>query len=336
MNDSVKYSYSGVNTLRLCNRKFYFSTLLANHGRKVAVRRKAYELKHMQNLKMWQGSVVDKMMEKSIIPAIREKHDLDFVLFSQQAIELAKRQFKYSLHQMYKDPSLRKSEVEDDFCILDIHELGRDYTETELAETYAVIGQCVLNIPSIIMPDGQLLIEFLKECNQLVPNVSNWMVRIEQARLTPQIDLIAYHNWKPVVIDWKLSQSYSSDYSRQLLLCGLTIYLKRLENSDKQPYKMEDILLFEVNLLKSVVKEHKFSQREVNELIDYITLTSYDLKLLTVKGENSEINIEDFELTDDEGHCRLCNFRPLCSFVLLNDHFDEKSYTQFVQSNQFV
>lgn len=333
MDDSVKYSYSGVNTLKLCNRKYYFSNLLANHGRKDALRRKAYELKSMQNLRMWQGSVVDKIMEKTIIPAIRDKHDLDFVLFSQQAIELAKRQFKYSSHQIYRDPTIRKSEVEDDFCILEVHELGKNYTEIELAETYATIGQAVLNIPSVMMPDGKFLIEFLKECNQLVPNVSNWMVRIERARLTPQIDLIAYHNWKPVVIDWKLSESYSSDYSRQLLLCGLTIYLKRLEKSEKQPYMLEDILLFEVNLLKSVVKQHDFSQQNVNELIDYITLTSHDIKLLTDKEINNKINIEDFELTDDEGHCRLCNFRSLCSFVLLNDHFDEKSYTQFIQSN---
>jgi hypothetical protein len=335
MIDTISWSYSTVNTFRECNRKYYFS-VLATHGRKEPLRRKAYELKKMQTLTMWKGSVVDKFMEKIIIPAIVNKLPLDFEQLAEQAVEMAKRQFKFSRYKNYQDPFLIKGEVDNEFCILDIHEVDTPYEERQIAETYALIRQSVLNIPDITMPDGQLLIDFLKECNSLLPNINNWAVEIEIARVKPQIDLIAYHNWKPVVIDWKLSESYVSDYARQLVICGITIYLKRIANKEKDPYQYTDIKLFEVNLLKGIIKEHAFTQDVVNDLIDNINLTSKDMSILADKTEGKP-HIDDFDFTDDEGHCRFCNYRSLCSYLLINKNgYDEKSYTQFVQNSQFV
>lgn len=337
MAEKVSWSYSTVNTLRQCNRKYYFGSVLANFGRKDLLRRKAYELKKMQNLVMWKGTVVDKFMETTVIPAIIEKKELDFNRLADEAVALAKNQFDFSKFQIYTDPTVTKTDAANEFCILDIHEIGKIYTEEELAQTYLLIREAVLNIPTTKMPDGKLLIEFLKECNLLLPNVSNWQVEVEKARVKPQMDLIAYHNWKPVVIDWKLSESYAADYSRQLIICGITVYLKRLEKTDKKPYEYADIKLFEVNLLKGVVKEHVFSEEKINDMIDYINLTSKDIALLTDTPDGAPIEIEDFELTDNEGSCKFCNYRSLCSFLLLNENqYDEKSYFEFVQNNQLV
>ncbi len=335
MLEKVKWSYTAVNTLRECNRKYYFSNVLATHGRKNPLRRKAYELKNMQNLTMWKGSVIDKFMETVIIPLINEKQNLDFNSLAQQAVALAKRQFEYSKLKIYKEPFTTKAEVGSDFCILDIHENGKEYQEFEVEVAYSVIHDTILRIPSISMPDGQLLIEYLKQCNALTPNVTNWIVHVENAIVKPQIDLIAYKNWKPVVIDWKLSDSYTSDYSRQLIICGITVYLKRLEKIDKPEYQYSDIKLFEVNLLNGIVKEHEFEVERINQLIDEINLTSKDISLLTER--TNEIDIEEFELTDNEGSCKFCDYRSLCSYILLNNNnYDEESYTEFVQSNQFV
>lgn len=335
MSDKAKWSITAINMLRECNRKYYFSQVLATHGRKSALRRKAYELKSMQNLTMWKGSVIDKFMETSIIPMIRDKKTLDFEVLATQAVDLAKRQFEYSKQEVYSDAFISKSEAGADFCILDIHATGKEYSENEVAEAYSLIHETILNIPYIKMPDGQLLIDFLKQANALTPNVNNWIVYVEDAMVKPQIDLIAYHNWKPVIIDWKVSDSYTSDYSNQLIVCGITVYLKRLEKTDKPKYEYSDIKLFEVNLLKGIVNEHEFSEEKINRVIDDINLTSKDILLLTNKKEFEEIDIEDFELTDDEGSCLFCNYRKLCSYILLNNNtYDEKSYIEFVQSNQ--
>ncbi|MBC8052160.1 MAG: PD-(D/E)XK nuclease family protein [Sphingobacteriaceae bacterium] len=336
MSDFVSWSYSTVNTLKQCNRKYYFASVLATHGRKVPLRRKAYELRCMQNLQMWRGSVVDKFMELMVIPAIRDKKELDFEMLSNQAVEMAATQFKYSQNQFYKNPEQKKGDVDSSFCILNIHEVNMPFQESELVESYSIIKEAIKNIPTIQMPDGKLLIDFLKECNGLTPNVNNYIVEIEGTRLKPQMDLLAMSNWKPVVIDWKLSASYTSDYSRQLIICGLTVYLKRQQRTDKPAYIYEDIKLYEVNLLKCQVKEHEFIADRINEVIDYMTLTSRDIRLLT-KSDDKEIDIENFELTDDEGLCATCNFQTLCSYLLINNNqYDEKSYIESVQNTQLV
>ncbi|PUZ30548.1 PD-(D/E)XK nuclease superfamily protein [Chitinophaga costaii] len=336
MSGTINWSYSTVNTLRQCNRKFYFASLLATHGRKNPLRRKAYELKSMQNLKMWAGSVVDKFMEIVIIPAITNKEDLFFDRLADRAVKMAEEQFKYSKFGFYKDPSQKKGDANSTFCILDIHEIKAPYTEEELASCYATIHQAILRLPEIRLPDGSLLIDYLKAANSLTPNVNNWLVQIAKARLKPQIDLLGMYNWKPIIIDWKLSASHVSDYSRQLVICGIAVYLKRLENPEKKPWTHEDIKLYEVNLLKGIVKQHEFTEDKVNDLINFINLTSSDIQLL-IGSEGSEAVIEDFELTDDEGHCKNCNFQGLCSYLLINNNqYDEKSYIESIQGKQLI
>jgi hypothetical protein len=333
MSEFVSWSYSAVNTLRQCNRKYYFASILASHGRKEPIRRKTYELKSMQNLQMWRGSVIDKFMELVLIPAIKEKRALDFEILAEQAVEMARQQFRYSKNQVYTDPQQKKGEF---FCILNIHEINYPFQELDLIESYEIIRRTVVNIPTIQMPSGALLIDYLKECNALTPNVNNYIVEIEKTRLKPQIDLLAMHDWKPVIIDWKLSASFTSDYSKQLVICGLTIYLKRKEKQEKAPYEYKDIKLYEVNLLKGIVKEHEFSEARCHDIYDRISFTSRDIRLLTEK-EGKETDIEDFEATDDEGLCSTCNFQTLCSYLYINNHkYDEKSYLEFVQNTEFV
>lgn len=333
MSDNVAWSYTAINILRECNRKYYFSKL-ANHGRKDVLRRKLYDLKNVQNLTMWPGTVVDQFMEKRIIPTITAKQNLDFDLLAEEAVEMAKKQFEYSQSQAYLDPHLSKSGSGAEFCVLNIHELNKPYQEEEVAQAYAVIRETILRLPTIVMPDGMLLIEFLKSCNVLTPNVNNRMAMIEQATIKPQIDLIAMHNWKPVVMDWKVSQSQVSDYSRQLIISGLVVFLNRQDKSDKAAYSYDEIRLYEVNLLKGTVKQHMFTEERANRMIDEIYLTSQDM-LLLLKEEPLEI--DDFELTDNVSSCTLCNYRSICSYLLLhNNKFDENAYTQYVQDFQFA
>ena len=332
MSEIVKWSYSSINTLRQCNRRYYYANILATHGRKDPLRRKAYELKAMQTLQMWRGSVVDKFLELVLIPAITSKGVLDFAQLSDQAVEMAKAQFRYSKNKGYTDPQQKKGH---DFCVLNIHEIGTPYQESDIEECYGMIKAAIVNFPSICMPDGERLLDYLYRCNGLTPNVNNYVVEIGNARLMPQIDLVAICDWKPVVMDWKLSASYTSDFSRQLIICGLTIYLRRLQKADKAPYQYSDIKLYEVNLFKGTVKEHIFSKDAVTDLYDRIALTTRDIQLLK-DGIAGEAEIENYEITDDEGLCSTCNFQTLCSYLFTNkNQYDEKSYLEFVQHSEF-
>jgi hypothetical protein len=340
MSETYKWSISTVNTLRQCNRKYYFASVLANFHHTNRLRRKAFELKKMQNLWMWPGSIVDKIMETQVIPLIIAKKEIDFNQIAENAVELAKRQFRFSEEGLYKDPDITKSEAGEDYCVLEIHEIGKPYTEVELLNVYSKIKQSILNIPNIKLPGSdKTLMQYLGEAKPLLPNVTNWSFQIEQSRVNPQMDLILYHNFKPVVIDWKVSDSFTSDYSRQLVVCGLTVYftrLKKVESEGKKPFEFSDIKLYEVNLFRGEMKEHLFTEERANELIDYINLTGSDIALLSEDLTGDVEDISGFELTENEATCKFCNYQSLCENLLLNNNqYDEESYTKFVQDKQF-
>jgi len=288
----------------------------------------------MQNLQMWQGSVVDKIMELSIIPAIAKKEDIDFFQLADEAVELAEERFKFSRDKKYLEDGVTKSDAGDEFCILDIHEVGIKYTSAELSDAYQNIWNAVINIPRIMMPDQRsLLVNYLKQAKSLYPNITNRQVEIETANVKPQIDLIIYDKkYLPIVMDWKVSDSWTSDYSRQLVIIGLVIYLKRLETPEKPAFRHEDIKLFEVNLLKGIVREHLFTEEIASEMIDEINLTSSDIKLIREDIKENNLTVEDFDTTDNQSTCKFCNFAALCSFLTLNKfQYDDNAYLKFIQ-----
>jgi len=291
----------------------------------------------MQNLEMWQGAIVDKIMEKYIVPDIEAGYELDLPAYINEAEELARNRFNYSEKKYYQYEGLTKTASGDDFCVLDIHEIGKDWEPEDFENGLSVIRTAILNFPRIFMPDGRtLLVDYLYAANKLLPNVTTWQAIVENALVKPQIDLAIFDEyWKPAIIDWKVSDSYGSDYEKQLFIIALVVYLTRLEKKDKPAYKHSDIKLFEVNLLGSIVKQHRFTEEEAADLIDHINLTTGDVKL--IKAENDGcIDASRFSTTDNHNSCMICNFRMLCGFLTRNKfQYDEKSYTQFIQDTKY-
>ena len=336
----AKWSISTINSLRRCNRQYYFAHVAANHGRKNAFRREAYELKRMQNFLMWPGSVVDKFIETEIIPNIKSLNYSDFDSLAEKAVQMAKKQFEFSQNRLFGDPNVRAGDHKQDFAILQIHKLNEEYTDEDIQGVYDKIHKAVKRFPEIVMPTtGSKLLEFLKEASWLLPNVMNWSFNVESSRVSPQTDLFLIHQNKPVIIDWKLSASFVSDYSRQLIICALSImnwYKKR--NSPGDIPKMEDYSLFEINLLKENenVTSHELNIERASEIIDYINLTGSDIELLLEGRKYEDIDIEEFDITDKDTTCAFCNFRSLCANVLLNGIENEKaSFNKHVPNLQF-
>ncbi len=334
MEKKIKLSISAINAMRRCNKQYYF-VLLSNHGRKNRLRRKAFELKNMQNLNMWKGSVVDKIIEKEVIPTILSKKKIDFEALTKKASDLAIKRFRFSKDKLYMQ-EISKTDAGDDYCILDIHEINKKFNREMGLKALDDIKTSLMNLENIKLPSGKLLIDVLYSSGFMIPNISNWSFETEYARINPQIDLFLIDNNKPVIIDWKLSESYSSDYSRQLIICGLTVYYNRLQKSMTQnvkPYDYSDIKLYEVNLLASKIKEHEFNIDTANETINFIDVISSDVELLVNGSKVEDLEIDNFDFTDTNFNCSFCNFRILCNHLLLNNNiFDENTYNQLIQA----
>ena len=100
---------------------------------------------------------------------IKDKLPLDFNVIADNAVALAKRQFKFSEQKLYKTKENSESKIGADYCILDIHDANVPYTEEALLKVYSSIWEIIMGIPSIIMPDGKmLLLEFLSKASFII------------------------------------------------------------------------------------------------------------------------------------------------------------------------
>jgi hypothetical protein len=331
------WSFSALNMMRRCTRMYFFQYIAATHGFANAFRRKVFELKKSKNLLMWRGSVIDKIMEVEVMPKIQAKQKIDFESVADLAVALAKRQYEFSKSAQYAIKGNSESKIGADYCILDIHLLNRPYTSTEIEAVYTAIRQIVLGIPSITMPDGKNLIDFLYTASFMIPNMDKWSFEFENLVINPQLDLFMIMGNKLVVLDWKVSESDVSDYSRQLVIGGITVfdvYRKKAQQGGRK-YAFDDIRLIEVNLLKKGVKEHTFDQTTVNECIDFIYLNGEDIALLTHDKSFDELDINDFPITDKESTCVFCKFRTVCVAQITNQYeSNEAKYHNPVQNKK--
>lgn len=338
---NLEWSYSALSALRKCNRMYYFQYIAPSFHFANPFRRKAYELKKSKNLLMWRGSVVDKIIELEIIPRIRDKQHIDYDNIANKAVALAKRQFDFSEKRLYRIKENSESKVGSDYCILDIHEANVSFTLDELDNTYSSIQEIISNIPSIEMPEKEMyLIDYLSKASFIVPNLRGWKFEFEQIKVSPQIDLFMFIDNQAIVLDWKVSESNVSDYSRQLVISGITVidtYRRKAKENKGKKLSLSDIRLLEANLFSKIVKDHPFTKLVVDECIDYIYLNSDDALMLTDGKSFDQIKIEDFPITDKEGTCFFCRFRPLCkSLILNNNHYDEKTYFNSLPNRQSV
>lgn len=341
MSEKLEWSFSALSTLRKCNRMYYFQYLAPSHHFKNPFRRKAHELKKSKNLLMWRGSVIDKVMETEIMPRIIKRQTIDYNVIAEAAVQLAVFQFKFSEEQLYKIKGNAEYKVGDDYCILDVHDANVSYTEADLARVYSSIKEIILGIPKIIMPDGKTkLTNYLGKASFAVPNLRKWSFEFENVKIKPQLDLFMIVDNKAVVLDWKVSESEVSDYSRQLVIGGITVfdtYRKKEERKEAKKFSFSDIKLLEVNLFKQEVKEHAFNKKVVDECIDYIYLNSEDVIMLTEGKPFEQLDIEDFPITDKDETCLFCKFRPLCSNLITNNNqYDETTYNNSLPAQQFA
>jgi hypothetical protein len=337
----MEWSISKLSALRQCHRKFYFAYELKDFHFTHPIRRKAHELSQSKNLRMWQGSLIDEYFSKTIISLYQKKQVPDFNKLADELVSIAKRQFEFSSKQLYHDRSLTKKSAGDAYQILDIHEWNVPYKEEDLLRVYSTIKEIIQQIPTYNSPEeGKNLHEYLTESSFLLPNVQGWSFMFDNVKLNPQIDFIRYKGDQIHVIDWKVSESDVSDYSKQLYLAGIVAFhniKKSAISKGKNPPGMENVSLYEINLMNGNVKPHPFTKETTAGALDYVYMHSAEQEQLSGDKEWHELNIEDYETTDKKETCAFCKFKPLCIHLIKNNYrYDEAEYYKLVQNHQLA
>lgn len=334
MSEFVKWSISTILTYRVCPRKFYLAHILADARAKDPLRRQAHWLKKTINLEMWAGVLVDKAINAWVIPKLAQKQVPDFTQVEELAIDMARRQFAFSKQHRYRTES--ESKAGDNFLILDIHELGAAYEKADLELVSHRVRQAIRNLPTLTLPNGQLLLDFLLAADWLLANVQDRHIVIGKANINPQIDLLVGYPSRQIVFDWKVSDSKTANYERQLLVIGTLIYRKRKQEGG-WAYQFSDIQLLEANLLNGHVKEHVLGEDTYQQTVDYITLTATDVDLMRASRKPNQIPIDEFAFTESDYACNTCPFYSLCNYLYQQpDEFNPAHYAEFVSLAQSV
>ena len=339
------WSITTANSRNSCPKQMVLAHKIAWHKGK-PIKRKAFELKNMVNFDMWQGKIVDRMIEKYVIPNLQKGYYVDYEMVGDKAIRLAKEQYRFSKEYRYRE--LSKSKAKDSYCVLEVHELFLSYDETDLQKVYDTIRKCIMNIPEIIMPDGEKLVDVLsKKPSTLEANVngdnseSKLKLRFEfdNGFTFPQIDLIQFFTDSVTIYDWKVSNSYLLDASQQLATYGIVLqdFLNKRNGykACRKSIDFENIRLIEVNFLRKETKEREFNTNIANQMLDYMYLSNQDITLTIKHKDWTKIDLSQIPTTENSNTCEMCKFQTLCSFLITNNYdYEQTKYVEFLRDTR--
>ncbi len=299
---SVKWSYSADGTRRRCQRQLAYNQVVASHNARDSLRREVYVLKQVQQVRAWQGSLVHGVLATTFLGWLRVRQQPDPAVLTALAVARARRQFAFSAAQRYRQPT-SKASAGDDYGALFEHEFGSTLAVSDLGRVEENIATAFRNLVS----QRELLAELYGGWNQR----SEWPLRLVQGGMavSANLDLISLRQrGEPTIVDWKVSESESSDYARQL-----QVYAWALIRSGGWPQeRAEQLNLYEVNLLKNLVHKHPFDADRLAETEGFVDEGIAALRAVLGEGRYEADLLARLPIAEQEQACRYCPYQRLC------------------------
>jgi PD-(D/E)XK nuclease superfamily len=275
-----QWSISAHNTVRRCQRQFFFKYLMAWHNAKDAVRSEAYYLNQLRGLQEWRGHVVHLALEQFFVPSLKKRKMICCEELTEATLRLAERQFLFSQRGDYKRGDTDKKAL--DYLALREHEYGIAIQGNQLERIYQQIRCCY----EFLYSQAKFL-NFLQHADwhEAEPPLDFYF---DRQKIAAKLDLVVrYKGSKLCVVDWKIAESQTSDYSAQLQLYAMAALSKW------PAFKVEDLLLVEANLLQGEIRKHAIDGDGLLEIEDLIFRSLSDIRALTSDRPYSEQDITD-------------------------------------------
>lgn len=303
----MNWSISKAKLFSKCQRRWFYSEIMASKHSKDVHRNEAYILKQLGSIHSWRGKLVDYIIERFLVPKFNEKIVPPFNEIERLVSELMEKQLIFAKEKKYRNPKLTKKEAGDNFCAL--REI--EWSEELDSETLNKIKQQVLvSLKNLLK--SKLMKTLLAPFTILVAQ-KNLNFKIQDVNIMSRPDLIVYFRDKPpLIIDWK-AYYHRTDNAR-MQLGVYSIALTECISTDPYSKPVDDpteIRLIEFQLLKNFQEEYKLSSSEVDDIKKYINESLEKILELTNHKKYHEFDINQFEksITQD---CKYCNFKTLC------------------------
>lgn len=310
MSESFIWSWSTSRIFQKCQRQWYYKTFVASHNAKDDRRREAYLLSKLQSVSAWRGSLVDDVIEKQIVPALRDHRSIDPSELLGYAWNLFNLQWEFAMQHRLRQPGFSVSGSGDSFAAFYAVEYGLEIKPEEREQAWSEVEKALRNLLEM----DELLAKLRSATYLFAQHPLIFPLFDVNIRSVP--DLIGfYHNEPPLIIDWKVSIFGTNDYRSQLGTYALALSRNngRMEfPASASIYKPTDFGLFEVQLLTGQLREYSITETDIEEIESNIFHSAMQMFLAQSENADGQMRPFDFPVTGNPNHCQRCNFKSLC------------------------
>ncbi|MDQ6876302.1 MAG: PD-(D/E)XK nuclease family protein [Candidatus Dormibacteraeota bacterium] len=294
--------------MRTCQRLFAFRHIVASATASAELRRRAYQAKQLQELSNWQGHLVHDILAHEFISEIKAHRRPALSYLNGAVRRLAEQQVVFSREHRYREPGMTKAAAGRSYCALTLHQRGEDIGPAQISETLELVGGCF----EFLLSQTEFMSRLLTGRDHHSEVSLRFSLGDAWVKGTPDLVFLdaAGEIW---IIDWKISNSLTSDYSHQLRLYGLAI----VESRRWPAADVRSIRLIEANLLQRRLIEHPFSNELLDQTEDFAYRGITELRELVDGGHFEDLRLEELDVANRPTTCRYCNFSDLCIESLL-------------------
>lgn len=308
----MKWSITKSKMFSHCQRKWYYSEIMASPRSKDPLRREAYLLKQLKSLHAWRGGIVDKVIERFIIPSIKTKHLPSEDQVNNYCTKLMENQIAFGKARMHQRPSITKSDGGDTYCAFFDLEYNGGLDEEKLN---AAKEEARTALHNLMQTDFLKTIMEESSCIIAQRQITFKMDKFTVA-CTPDL-IVFYYDAPPLIVDWKVHSLANADSWLQL-----GVYAVALSNvkphkdfPDKAHCMLEDatrIRMLEYQLLKNEQREYSISSEDQADIYDYIFKSCIDIDGIVGGKKYDALEVSQFQTARSPRLCERCQFRKIC------------------------
>lgn len=305
-------SYSAWRTYQLCQRKWLFSSAIKAPRTKNDFRKTVNILSNVQSIDAWRGEIVDYTISNFIIRGLNK--DICYTL--EDAIEYARKisrkRYDFAKEKRYWKDGIVKSHCPDEYSALFCFEFGKGEQNGEFKRVWNEIELALSNFFG-----NEELIDELEDMDNMLLTQRPLHLNIDGFKLKGIPDLIIFHKNKPPhIIDWKVHQTGNKTYNEQLLIYSLA--LSKSNHKDFPDYfKNFGILDYKLSEYQLLINEHRqysVTTEYIEEIEATIVENAYQLHLAGGNVNFKDLNLDDFEYTNNPKNCLTCPYQKICSY----------------------
>jgi CRISPR/Cas system-associated exonuclease Cas4 (RecB family) len=308
----MKWSVSKAKLFQTCQRKWYYSDILAHwRPKKGTPRRNAYDLKHLQSIQAWRGSLVDKVIEKRIIlPIMFNNFVPDERSVISYAMQLADRQLEFGTKKKYLEEGMTQTKAGDDYAAFFDVEYNGGLKAEDISKAKEEIKLALHNLYA-----ASIFNELTKTGIKLVAQ-RDLMISINGFCVTAKPDLIIFNDINPPhIIDWKVHEGRHTDYWQQLSVYAFVLSKIKPHKDFPQSFvdachKAQSYAVTEFQLLQNKAKPYTLTDKDIEDAEDLIHLTGSVMQ--DMYNDRESLDASSCSTARYESTCISCQFRRLC------------------------